>query len=266
MGWKATHLIFGLILCLTVSCHSSRKMMSRDHIKVVPTHKVLITGFYDWSDLGDPPTFDRCRDNPSCRILAQEGIGPRHFNGPLTTLLRSQIAAQTQINLEFRLLPVTWGSATILTLDKYDQVIHLGLGVYDRFHQILIESGAYNYRDGIDAAGQQRLERIIPNAPKIILPPKAVRHGLQRALNSSLTSPFKLKVIDARRSNTYLCNETYYQALTWLTNHPQKRLKEAYFLHIPHREADDDQPLAQALAQVIISLINHPQLTSQGQE
>ncbi|MEM6995755.1 MAG: hypothetical protein AAF721_34920, partial [Myxococcota bacterium] len=30
---------------------------------------VLVTGFNDWKELGDPPNVWRCRDNPSCRLL-----------------------------------------------------------------------------------------------------------------------------------------------------------------------------------------------------
>jgi pyrrolidone-carboxylate peptidase len=228
------------------------------------THRVLITGFYDWRELGEPPALERCRDNPSCRVLAGEGMGPRDLKGPLATLLRSYFVDQGDVHLEFKLLTVTWGSATQLTLDDYDQVIHLGLGVYDSFHRVLIESGAYNYRDGTDAAGHQVDDPIVVNADKILSPSKRVRAGLQRALDTSLPSPFKLVKIDARRSNTYLCNETHYRALNWIQDHPRSRLKEAYFVHIPHREGDDDQALARALSPILISLIHSSKPTPQN--
>ena len=228
------------------------------------THRVLITGFYDWRDLGDPPALQRCRDNPSCRVLTGAGVGPRDLKGPLATLLRSHFMDRADVHIEFRLLTVTWGSATQITLDDYDQVIHLGLGVYDSFHRVLIESGAYNHRDGTDAAGHQVDDPIVVNADKILSPSKRVRAGLQRALNASLPSPFKLVKIDARRSNTYLCNETHYRALNWIQSYPRSRLKEAYFVHIPHREGDDDQELARALSPIITSLIDHPTHTSQN--
>ena len=222
------------------------------------THRVLITGFYDWRDLGEPPVLERCRENPSCRLLAGEGVGPRALKGPLSMILAARFMNQPEVRLEFKLLPVTWESATRLNLDAYDQVIHLGLGVYDSFHRILIESGAYNYRRGKDAAGRSLDEPLITQAPAVLSPPSAVRRGLQRALKVALPPPFKLTAIDARRDNSYLCNETHYRALTWIQEHPKARLKEAYFIHIPHREGDDDRALAHAISPIISSLIHLP--------
>ena len=221
-------------------------------------HKVLITGFYDWRDLGDPPEFRRCRDNPSCRMLAGEGIGPRDLTGPLTDHLRKFSKNIPQVHVEFALLPVTWESAKRISLAEYDQVIHLGLGVYDSFHRIIIESGAYNYRRGSDAAGLSRDEVMISEMAQVLHPTPPVRAGLKRALNMSLPSPFRLIEVKARPENVYLCNETHYRSLNWLYQYPKGRLKEAYFLHIPHRKGNYDQELARALAQIVTILIHSP--------
>ena len=121
------------------------------------TRHVLVTGFYDWRDLGIPPQQTRCRDNPSCRILAEEGMGAREYLGPLAKLLKDWSHSQKpKVHLEFALLPVTWEALGNIPRERYQTIIHLGLGVYDSFHRILIEDGAYNFRKGKDAIGVSR--------------------------------------------------------------------------------------------------------------
>jgi hypothetical protein len=215
---------------------------------------ILITGFYDWRDLGSPPDPTRCRDNPSCRILASEGMGTRGFSGPLSTILKKWSKNQSNLKIEFALLPVTWSGLGQIHREKYQLIIHLGLGVYDRFHRLLIEDGAYNWRKGKDAIGVSHEEKIQPDQPEILTVPPQVSLGIKRALSAHLPSPFTLVKAPARQDNTYLCNATYYEALLHINTTPQEN-REAYFIHLPHRQGDDDHALTEAVFEVIKTII-----------
>ena len=216
---------------------------------------VLITGFYDWKELGTPPQLDRCRDNPSCRVLTGSGIGSRDLSGPLATQLKAWASARPSLQLHFALLPVTWASHADLELEKFDQVIHLGLGVYDSNHRILIEEGAYNRHRGQDAAGVSRDQRIEEEADSVLIAPPQVQEGLKRALSVSLPAPFTLSSIPAREENSYLCNAVHFRALQHIHSKPEGQLQQAYFVHIPHAENQDDRPLAAALFKLLIALL-----------
>ena len=217
--------------------------------------RILVTGFYDWRDLGTPPQQTRCRDNPSCRILATEGVGERNFSGLLAQQLKTWSQSQKpKIQIDFALLPVTWDTLNTLPRKRYQTIIHLGLGVYDSFHRILIEDGAYNWRKGVDAIGVSREEVIQVAAPTVLPPPSQVAKGIAKALNLQLSSPFYLVKATARKDNVYLCNSTYYEALHSIIKQ-QDTDREAYFLHLPHREGQSDQALANAVFEVIQGLI-----------
>jgi pyrrolidone-carboxylate peptidase len=215
---------------------------------------ILITGFYDWRDLGSPPDPTRCRDNPSCRILASEGTGTRGFSGPLSTTLKQWSKSQPNLTIEFALLPVTWSGLGQIHRKNYQLIIHLGLGVYDSFHRLLIEDGAYNWRKGKDAIGVSYEEKIQPDQPDILTVPPQVSLGIKRALSAHLPSPFTLVKASARQDNTYLCNATYYEALLHIKTASQEN-REAYFIHLPHREGDDDHALTEAVLEVIKTII-----------
>ena len=147
-----------------------------------------------------------------------------------------------------------WSSLHQTSLEEYDQIIHLGLGVYDHFDQILIEEGAYNLHRGRDALNKMRDTVINQGKPQILIPPTQVKKGILRAMNTHLPSPFQLVASPARIDNVYLCNATHYRGLnTLLSTH--SKLKEVYFLHIPHRQGDSDLPLAYALESIIKALI-----------
>ena len=217
-------------------------------------HQVLITGFYDWKNLGDPPEVRRCHDNPSCRILANEGVNPASYQGPLALELQAWIQSIPNVQIEFKILPVTWDSINQLNLNQYDQVIHLGLGVYDNFHQIFIEEGAYNLHKGKDATGNTREVIIESSQASILKAPLKVQRKIDHILKSELPSPFQLVKMKARADNSYLCNATHYNSLKHIT--PTSRLQEAYFIHIPHRQGNSDQALSEALAKMIKMLIS----------
>ena len=107
-----------LIFCSTLS-------LPMTFAKNSDTQYVLVTGFYDWRDLGTPPQQTRCRDNPSCRILAKEGIGAREYLGPLANLLKDWNKSQKpKVQLEFALLPVTWEALGNISLNPLN-ISHL---------------------------------------------------------------------------------------------------------------------------------------------
>ena len=91
--------------------------------------------------------------------------------------------------------------------------------------------------------------------PLVLHPPPQVKSGIERALSAKLPTPFFLKRVTARRDNAYLCNATHYEALEFIQTSGSSAL-EAYFVHIPHREGDDDESLSSALFSVIRALIS----------
>ena len=172
--------------------------------------RVLITAFHDWRDVQG--NVWRCRDNPSCRLLLGEAVStpPLKRNGPLVqALTRTDISA----DFTFQTLPVTWGTANGLDLHSYDIVIHLGLGVYDNFRTILLENGAYNFRNnGSDALNHQGADEVIESgAQKHLKLDSAMlkRYADLRRMPSTLTTDPTFEVVEApsRRENTYICNE-----------------------------------------------------------
>lgn len=215
---------------------------------------ILITGFYDWHHLGVPPNVKRCRDNPSCRVLANEGIDHRGFNGPLAKLIKKWSKEEVDKKVTFALLPVTWSSLDQLDHHRFHTIIHLGLGVYDSYHRILIENGAYNLHHGTDALGEKRESLIQAHKPEVLKATSVITDGIKRALRHPLPQPFNLIQTEARRDNTYLCNATYYNTLLEVRKHPELN-KEAYFIHIPHREGKSDQALSQVLFEIIKALL-----------
>lgn len=214
--------------------------------------RVLVTGFNDWRELGDPPNVWRCRDNPSCRLLlgAPHDAKPQTHEGPLVERLRRRAP---DIEWSFATMPVTW-EAFAAVPDDVDVIINLGLGVYDRFDALQLEAGAYNLRQGADAAGQERSEAISIGASEVLAAPSdspiAARIG---ALAGRTMAGYEILVAPARSENSYLCNETHYHALSAL-HAGHGALREVYFLHIPYAEAGDHDALAEGVAAVVLEL------------
>lgn len=241
-----------LLIIIFYSMLSPQSVLAQSH----KVRHILVTGFYDWRDLGTPPQQTRCRDNPSCRILATEGIGARTFSGPLAQLIEKWGQKQrSNIQIDFVLLPVTWETLGTLPRNRYQTIIHLGLGVYDSFHRILIEDGAYNWRKGVDAIGISHEGVIKVGAPSVLPVPSQVTLGISRALNTQLPKPFHLVKATARKDNIFLCNSTYYEALDHLNQDKKSSDREAYFIHIPHRETESDIDLSTAVFEVIKALL-----------
>lgn len=222
--------------------------------------RVLVTGFNDWRELGDPPNTWRCRDNPSCRLLlgAPHDARPQTHAGPLVVRLRRRAP---DIEWSFATMPVIW-EAFATVPDDVDVIINLGLGVYDRFDALQLEAGAYNLRQGADAAGHERSEAISAGAAQVLTAPEqsAIPSRIE-ALAGRTMAGYEILVAAARAENTYLCNETHYHALSAL-HAGRGALREVYFLHIPYAEGgeggDDEggdyEALAEGVAAVVLEL------------
>jgi hypothetical protein len=220
------------------------------------TMRVLVTGFNDWEDLGEPPQLWRCRDNPSCRLLVGEAAEgrPETLAGPLVRRLE---AAAPELEWRFATMPVTWGVYGELDEEltrDVDVVVDIGLGVYDRFDVLQLEAGAFNLARGTDAAGAARDRAIAAGAEPVLPDPPAVAAKIE-ALAGRRFGRYELVVAEAREGNSYLCNETHYRALSSLGEADKDAgPREAYFLHIPYAEDGDYEALAEGVAGVVLAL------------
>jgi hypothetical protein len=228
---------------------------SRDAVDAVPKGRpmrVLVTGFNDWRDLGEPPNVWRCRDNPSCRLLlgTEHDAMPQTQEGPLVVRLRRRAP---DIEWSFATMPVTWDAFAAVP-DDVDLIVNLGLGVYDRFDALQLEAGAFNLRQGTDAAGHERGEAIAAGAPEVLAAPEhSPIPARLEALAGRTMAGYEIVVASARAENSYLCNETHYHALEAL-HAGRGSLREVYFLHIPYAEHGDYEALAEGVAAVVLSL------------
>ena len=215
--------------------------------------RVLVTGFHDWTELDG--NIWRCRDNPSCRLL----LGPPSTSPPLARdgpLPRALAAAAVPADFCYITLPVIWNTASGLDLGAFEIVIHLGLGVYDSHHTILLERDAYNMRRGTDALSHappgQGLEDGAPQVQECS-PSLAVQHAAV-ARDGELPGGFTVRVAPARTANSYICNATHWRALKAERELPHPRRPRAgYFVHVPYAaEGDADHAaLAHAVAVLV---------------
>jgi hypothetical protein len=218
--------------------------------------RVLVTGFHDWRDLGAPAKIWRCRDNPSCRLLLGEisvdsAEPPDRYAGPLIDRLER---AAPEIEWSFRTLPVTW-SVFAEVPTEHDVIINIGLGVYDRLDALQLERGAYNLQQGNDALGLASDGAIDPSGADVLEPPVGSPiAGRIDALVGTRIADYEILGAPARVDNSYLCNQTHWFALTSVHARGQGP-REAYFLHIPYAANDDYEPLADAVAGVVLGLV-----------
>ena len=227
------------------------------------SYRVLVTGFNDWKELGDPPNIWLCKVNPSCRLLLGDALAEEPVaveGGELVSRLRQmrRTPSGREIEWSFATMPVTWQIAESVPLADHDLVIHLGLGVYDRFDQLKLERGAYNERRGKDAAGNARQEPIQSDAPTTKSAPSASKtDAILDGLDGLELGDYSVAVAAARPENSYLCNETHYRALLELdaAREAGARLQRVHFLHIPYAENDDYARLADGVAALIERLV-----------
>jgi hypothetical protein len=225
--------------------------------------RVLVTGFNDWKELGDPPNIWLCKVNPSCRLLlgAERRDKPDEVDGgELLPRLRALTSTTTgrPVEWNFATLPVTWQVSEELSIRDYDLVIHLGLGVYDRFDRLMLERGAFNQRRGKDAAGQMREEKIEASGGDIKpAHPSSATGAILDRLDGRSFGGYSVKVAGARPDNSYLCNETHYRALLELdaARESGARLQRVHFLHIPYAEHGDYAKLAEGVAGLVAALL-----------
>lgn len=221
--------------------------------------RVLVTGFNDWKDLGDPPNVWRCRDNPSCRLVLgdPETERPTDLDGPLVRTLTERIP-EGEVQFTFATMPVTWGAFESLDRAEHDVIVNLGLGVYDNTHTLLVERGAYNHRKGKDAAGAPQDAKIDPALGETLQPPadSPIPERVAKLADQRIEG-YDVKVAEARATNSYLCNETHFRALKALeaSRAGGGELQAVYFVHIPYAENGDFDRLARGVAGVVEQLV-----------
>ena len=154
----------------------------------------------------------RCRDNPSCRLLygAPSASPPIAKAGPLVLALR---AAGHDAEFCFQSLPVIWGTSAACDVLSYDMVVHLGLGVYDGTETILLESGAWNERRGLDALGKASGCTLDAGAPQVLTDQATAANVGALAGGARLAGGHAVQIAEARPANAYICNETNWRAL-----------------------------------------------------
>ena len=224
--------------------------------------RLLITGFFDWRELGSPPDLHRLRDNPSGRLLFGEidpGGGPSPpAGGVLAALLDEAWQREVGVEAAFNVLPVAWGVAEGLAYDRHDVVIHMGLGVYDDDDILVVERGAYHRREGLDARERPPADAAFAlgvGIDEVIRAPSWLDDGLDM-LNGSRCEGYRLEVKEARFDNVFLCNETHGRALLSLgEGSGGGGLLAAYFIHLPYPRAGDERALADAVKTLIASLV-----------
>lgn len=139
------------------------------------------------------------------------------------------------MHFTFQTMTTTWGTSHTLDLLAYDVVVHLGLGVYDSRSKLLLEDGAFNGRAGKDAAGHDAGPTIDMGAGQVCAHER-MSGVVQRLSGRRIAGYFDVEVPRARPSNSYICNETHWRALTALRSAERQgdaALTACFFMHIP---------------------------------
>jgi len=224
---RRTSVTTSILAASTAICHCDEQPPQK--------YRVLVTGFTDWRDMGDIGSRNvwRCRDNPSCRLLlgAPSWAIPLVRDGELPKLLRAECP---EAEIDFQVMTTTWGTSSGIDLLAYDVVIHMGLGVYHRDDQIILEEGAFNHRCGMDSVGTKLPEQSMDSCEGQVFR-NARMSDIVCTHDGEETSGFEVKVLSARPSNSYICNETHWRALhaLHLAEATGGKLKGVFFVHIP---------------------------------
>ena len=175
--------------------------------------KVLVTGFNDWKNLGETPNLWRCRDNPSCRLLVGAACDkpPLTKQGGLARGLRQCPAIRDmEIDWQFQTLTTQWQTAASLDHLAFDVVVNIGLGVYDGSKELRVEQGAHNSARGVDAAGHQPQSASQEDGMPVVLAVESMTPKTA-AVDGLRMGEYKVLAVDARKRNSYICNDTHYR-------------------------------------------------------
>ncbi len=218
--------------------------------------RILVTGFCDWRELGEPPVLWRCRDNPSGRLLTGNATTTASpvFTGPLACLLHNTDA----LDADFALLPVVWGAFHGLSITGYDALFHLGLGCQAP-GLLLLEDGASNRRERRDAARELPETAVIDKQGPCTRPlSPAASASLHRLAKEHSVHGYQIQLAKPRPTNVYLCNETHYlslQATAELSRQLGRDIR-SYFIHLPAVAQANHRELSAALARIICTLMS----------
>ena len=185
--------------------------------------KVLVTGFNDWKNLGETPNLWRCRDNPSCRLLVGAACDrpPLVKQGGLARRLRRCAASpDVEIDWHFQTLTTQWQTAASLDHLAFDVVVNIGLGVYDGSKELRVEQGAHNSARGADAAGHQPQSALQEEGMPVVLAVESMTPKTT-AVDGLQIGEYKVLAVDARKKNSYICNDTHYRGAI---DHPSLRV------------------------------------------
>ena len=129
--------------------------------------------------------------------------------------------------------------------------------MYDRDDEIFVEAGAYNRREGTDAAGRVAQEPIFSSRPEVLEASATVAAAVQ-AVDGRSFGTMRARTMRARPENTYLCNETHSLALEAVRRSRADGgpLKAAFFVHIPQPAEQDWGRLAESVAGVVTELVH----------
>ncbi len=225
--------------------------------------RLLVTGFFDWREVGSPPDLSRLDHNPSGRLLradparARSGGGER--GGALRGLLDEAWQRAQGVEATFEILPVVWDVATNISYDEYDVVVHLGLGVYDHEEVLWLERGAMHRREGLDARGLEPATTTFVSDHDVderIQGPRWLDEGIA-SLEGARCGGYQVVVRQARRDNIFLCNETHGRSLFRVRKEADSAgILAAYFIHLPYPRDDDEGGLALGVERLICLLLD----------
>jgi hypothetical protein len=161
----------------------------------------------------------------------------------------------------FQTLPTQWGTRhAVPDTRTFDYIIHMGLGNYTDKVTLLLEDGAYNQREGTDAAGLEANSSIVPGWPAVLKKPASDVAKFQRLHGAELEGGYTVSVIQARVENRYICNETHFLshlAADTAAMDDERARPGVYFIHIPFaRDEDNDfSIMAAGVGSLIASLV-----------
>ena len=222
-----------------------------------PKKRVLVTGFNDWADVQG--NIWKLEVNPTGMLIVGAGApsppAVTAYTGPLPSFLREN--AQ-DVEWHFLTLPVVWTTSATIDYTQYDIVINMGLNPSSEMkaNNVMVENGAYNMRVGEDAVKFNPPTDVNSTtlAKGAVLARPEVSDIVTAVAGMQLPGGFEICVMDARKGNTYICNETNWRGLeAGLAG----EVTHNFFIHMPFPTTKGDMaPLTRAVGSTILALVD----------